>query len=1796
MATIPIKLKQALSLSSYGIKADFLTFSNATLPSDRFVVVRTSNPSELVIIDTAKPERPSRRPLSAEAALLHPGGGLLVLRVGVNLRLFDVARKKELQRATVPEPVVFWKWASSRILGIVTSTAVYHWDVSLIEDLTRNSAEQAANGAKISELQLMFSTHESLSQCQIVNYIVDVSGSWSAVVGIYPVDGRIDGRIQLFSVEKSLSQALDGHAACFIELDRAILFVFSSRALRVKNSASENNAENDEDASSHFEAKLHVIQIGGPPDRFGKLVSDVFYPPDCPKDFPVAIHCGAPRCPSVMYMLTKMGYIHIFDAETASCLYTNRVSESTVFASVPHSSSGGIMGLNRQGFVLLMAVNPDTVVEYVRKKLGDDALAIRLAGRNSLKGAEMEYRKRLEDALDDGQYGEAAAIAAMSPDGFLRTRETVLMFQDASERESDEGGVPPILIYFQTILQHGNLNEIESQLLALHLIQTKKVSLLEKWIREEKLHCSETLGDHIRQTSPTIALAVYIKAAAHEKVLQCMVQTGQTSKVALYANKVGLKVTHRDLVDMAAKFSPQAALAIANNTANALVLSEAANKGKVPLAQIESMVDMFLSKGMLKEATAYAMDNMKDEDTAEGPLQTRILKACLVNMPQVADGILSQDIWHQFDRFKVATLCERIGFFQHALDNYNDLSDVKRVITNTHVINPEFILNYFGTIRPEDQLEVLEELIKSNPRGNIRLCVTVAARYTDSMGGALKVIPVFEKVPNVPDSLFYYLAAIVPASDEPEVHNRFIEVAISLGQFDDAHAVTRDSNFYDPTRIRNFLLEAKPKDPRPLINVCDRFGFTSELVRFLVRNNQMKFVEGYVQRVNPLRCPQVVGALLDLDAMKERELKALILSVKNTTPVEELVGEVEKRGKLGLILDFLESRIGDGSTDAAVHTGVAKVYVDSNMNAQHFLETNAYYDSRALGKFCAKRDPFLAYVAYRRGQCDEELLKVTNDNSLFREQALYLVDRADAELWGKVLDEGNPFRRLVVDQVISTALPSCKKPDKVSAAVKGFLSAGMPDVLMELLEKLVMQTSNTAFSRNTNLQNLLILTAIGAAPERVMEYIRRMDNYDGPDIAPSCIGAGLFEEAYTIYYKFNKFDDALDVLIEHLKDFERAEEFAIRMERPDVWLKLGVAQLEHGIVADGIKSLMRARDASYYALVVDCARNKATTHEDFKMVSKFCRVARKKIREPETARRAIDTELVHALCRIDALTDVEEFIVTQAHYADLEDVGDRCFDVELYTASKMMFRAIEHWPKLAHAHVMLREFREAVHIAKKAKSIPTWRIVCYACVDALEFKLASTCSLRLLVEVDEMQECIDYYEERGHFQEIMDVLELALNSDRAHPAMFTEMAVLLSKYNEDRMLNFCRMWHGRFNIPRVIRACESAHLWAPQVFLFMQYSEWDNAANAMMDHSPSAFSPDEFLDVISRVGALGVMYRAIDFYVGEEPERLEDLLNVLAPRVDCGRTVGMLARARSQEFGALGCLPFAMQYLLKVQSADVKEVNEAINRVFLENGDVDGLNRSVDEYKNFDQMALASAISEHEVVQMRRIGIRLLARNGRHEQAIAVAQQDLLYGDMIQAIAVSQDEELAESYAAWFVSENLRECFTCLLYACYEFFPPDIAMEYAWNGGMRDFAMPFLIQTIAEAGKRLTGLEEERADARERVAIAQTAADEEINEDVSVLLHGLAPTHQTPLLTYHQAGGGVVGGTGGMFGGGVDEPLMIGWSGGYGGSTLAITGPSAQQAMPGMFPYQQQTMRGMPAAMAAYTTFGMQQW
>lgn len=95
-----------------------------------------------------------------------------------------------------------------------------------------------------------------------------------------------------------------------------------------------------------------------------------------------------------------------------------------------------------------------------------------------------------------------------------------------------------------------------------------------------------------------------------------------------------------------------------------------------------------------------------------------------------------------------------------------------------------------------------------------------------------------------------------------------------------------------------------------------------------------------------------------------------------TTPVESLRVTRVSVFRLKLLLPWLESRIHEGCEEPATHNALAKIYIDSNNTPERFLKENPFYDSAVVGKYCEKRDPHLACVAYERGQCDLELIKV----------------------------------------------------------------------------------------------------------------------------------------------------------------------------------------------------------------------------------------------------------------------------------------------------------------------------------------------------------------------------------------------------------------------------------------------------------------------------------------------------------------------------------------------------------------------------------------------------------------------------------------------------------------------------------------------------------------------------------------------------------------------------------------------------------------------------------------------------
>lgn len=652
------------------------------------------------------------------------------------------------------------------------------------------------------------------------------------------------------------------------------------------------------------------------------------------------------------------------------------------------------------------------------------------------------------------------------------------------------------------------------------------------------------------------------------------------------------------------------------------------------------------------------------------------------------------------------------------------------------------------------------------------------------------------------------------------------------------------------------------------------------------------------------------------------------------------------------------------------------------------------YDTLEIGKYCEKRDPNLAFIAYSKGQNDLELISITSENGMFRAQARYLLDRADPEIWSYVLSENNMHRRSVVDQVVATAVPESTDPEKVSIAVKAFIDADMPVELIELLEKIILEP--TTFSDNANLQNLLMLTAAKSDRGRVAGYIEQLDNYSPEDIAQQCIDVGMHEEAFLIYKKAGQHQEATGVLVDHVVSIDRAQEYADQVDLPEVWSRVAKAQLDGLRVTDGIESYLRAQDPSNYQEVIDIATH-AGKDED---LIKYLRMARKTLREAP-----IDTGLAFCYARTNQLPELEEFL-RGTNVANVEESGDKAYEEGYHEAAKIFYTAISNWAKLATTLVHLEDYQSAVDCARKANSVKVWKQVNEACVAKKEFRLAQICGLNLIIHADELEDLVRQYERNGYFDELIALLEAGLGLERSHMGIFTSLGIALSKYHPERVMEHLRIFWGRINIPKALRACEEAHLWPELVFLYTHYDEFDNASLAMMERAADAWEHQTFKETIVKVANLEIYYRALNFYLQEQPSLITDLLQALTPRIDVNRVVRMFQKSDN--------IPLIKPFLLNVQSQNKRAVNDAINDLLIEEEDHKQLRDSVEHFDNYEAVALAQRLEKHELVFFRQIAANIYRRNKRWDKSIALSKQDKLYKDAIETSAMSGKPDVVE--------------------------------------------------------------------------------------------------------------------------------------------------------------------------------------
>ncbi|KAL0211921.1 hypothetical protein RCL1_005547 [Eukaryota sp. TZLM3-RCL] len=487
-----LSAREVLNLTSLGFNASSIKFSTATLDSSAFFTVREEieGVKHVSIVDLRGDEPAVEKlKMGAESVRMHPTQKILALKADCTLQVYDLEKSKRLLSHKFSAPISLLKWVNSELLVIVTSTSVFHF---LLSDTTPQS---------------VFELSEPMKSVQILNYVASSDLQWLCLIGMTqdPSTRRPIGRLQLFSVQKSATQNLEGISAGFIT---------------VKSASSAINVFCFLVPGEGF-FRFQSIPLGSAPDLTLEKVSaqiDL----ESSNDFPIGFHVSDALLATVV---TKTGVL-LLDTTTGDCL-SKLPLQSTLFTSF----------------------------------WGEGLVLTGVSTTASIVSIDIDLLQIISSCLEKGMITSAINLAIKSS----RNAEMLALLKNAAP----QAGKPPVLLlYFQKIMESGlKLNEFESTELVSLCVKQNKLQTIDKYLREDKITPTEELGDAISKVDSKLGLAFYLKSQAHEKVALAFVKLEMYDKLLQYSQRTGYVPDYPKFIAGLMVSDADKALSLANSCA-----------------------------------------------------------------------------------------------------------------------------------------------------------------------------------------------------------------------------------------------------------------------------------------------------------------------------------------------------------------------------------------------------------------------------------------------------------------------------------------------------------------------------------------------------------------------------------------------------------------------------------------------------------------------------------------------------------------------------------------------------------------------------------------------------------------------------------------------------------------------------------------------------------------------------------------------------------------------------------------------------------------------------------------------------------------------------------------------------------------------------------------------------------------------------------------------------------------------------------------------------------------------------
>jgi clathrin heavy chain len=633
---------------------------SVSLGSESLLSVHDAERGQLSIVDMrARATAPLLRlPVkTAGCTCMHPALPIIFVSSDARCQVFDVTGRAKLGSCSVGSPVEYAAWVDEEHMVLVTDAAVFQWRVRNVHSSP------------------FFDRHSNLRGSQIVACHMSPSQKWCAVVGLMrrPDQAHVSGLLQLYSVEKHSSQFLEAHACAFASLPVgktvAELFLFVS-------------------VQPNGKGKLFCMELGGE-GLYGKKACEINTPSDAQGDFPVALHVSAQG--SLVYILTKYGFLYLFHLATLKFLHAARVSSSTMVASRLDSEYDGLVGVARNGQFMLVSVDrvrlaytaassssapatsataspapaaapsaalaavsppPAAAAATSLAPVGVDTGTSKeapLSGARSGAASEKDMlRIQFQEHLRCGRYTEAVALTNSSSGVGLRTIESIRFVQRLPTPPKERS---PLLQYFSALMEHGALNDVESMEIVRAFLAAGGRAQVENLLKANKLLCTEELGDLTRTYDARMALSIYYRAKCPEKVVTLMIDSGQIDRVVPYLKEANAVIALLPFVERMLPVDEHSATLLAYAATHAVGGT---------LIEYQPLLQAYFSRGMVQSAVSVFLDLLAGNRPEDGPLQTLILEEALRRSPDTARAVLQSRSWTAYDMTRVARLAAEV--------------------------------------------------------------------------------------------------------------------------------------------------------------------------------------------------------------------------------------------------------------------------------------------------------------------------------------------------------------------------------------------------------------------------------------------------------------------------------------------------------------------------------------------------------------------------------------------------------------------------------------------------------------------------------------------------------------------------------------------------------------------------------------------------------------------------------------------------------------------------------------------------------------------------------------------------------------------------------------------------------------------------------------------------------------------------------------------------------------------------------------------------------------------------------